>query len=128
MRSQLRSHGHEVIPSTVQVVKEKNHMQAVCIYRQGCILLTLPRLTGSQAFLPLTWDLSKLGGRNSNMLNQRLRNSSRPKDVTFHSWNQAPQRASMGIPWDLGTCVESLQRTTAWKLNGWNPRMVAKFL
>ena len=64
------------------------------------------------------------------MLNQRLSfiGASRPKDVTFHRWNQALQRASMGIPWDLGTCVESLERTTARKLNGWNPRMVAKFL
>ena len=105
-------------------------MQTVCIYRQSCILLTLPRLTRSQAFLPVTWDLSKLGGRNSNRLNQLLSfiGASRPKDVTFHSWNQALQRASMGIPWDLGTCVESLERTTARKLNGWNPRMVAKFL
>ena len=89
-----------------------------------------PRLTRSQAFLPVTWDLSKLGGRNSNMLKQRLgfMGASRPKDVTFHSWNQALQRASTGIPGDLGTCVESLERTTTRKLNGWNPRMVAKFL
>ena len=63
------------------------------------------------------------------MLNQCLSfiGASCPKDVTFHSWNQALQRASMGIPWDLGICVESLERT-AGKLNGWNPRMVAKFL
>ena len=136
VRSQLRSHGLEVIPSTVQVCasSEGTTPYADPLHLSSGLHLAHPhaRLTKSQAFLPLTWDLSKLGGsreRNINMLNQCLSfiGASRPKDVTFHSWNQALQRASMGIPWDLGICVESLERT-AGKLNGWNPRMVAKFL
>ena len=111
VRSQLRSHGLEVIPSTVQVCasSEGTTPYADPLHLSSGLHLAHPhaRLTRSQAFLPLTWDLSKLGGRNSNMLNQRLRSSCRPKDVWGRDLSPLEPGAAEGVhrdsmgPWDL---------------------------